>query len=102
MLNGLHFVIRFVRCLIELLVSIYRTSPNTLICGPLLKANLLNLFLADGSEKLSDTSPGAASISSVDIANEFASLSSEEQDRVRSEWSQVCRNKFQFNKSTLK
>ncbi|XP_055315412.1 tumor protein D52 isoform X2 [Sitodiplosis mosellana] len=41
-----------------------------------------------GSEKLSDTSPGAASISSVDIANEFASLSSEEQDRVRAEWSQ--------------
>lgn len=41
-----------------------------------------------GSEKLSDNSPGAASISSVDIANEFAGLSSEEQDRVRAEWSQ--------------
>lgn len=47
------------------------------------------LFVLDGSEKLSDTSPGAASISSVDIANEFAGLSSEEQDRVRAEWSQV-------------
>lgn len=47
------------------------------------------LSLPDGSEKLSDNSPGAASISSVDIANEFAGLSSEEQDRVRAEWSQV-------------
>lgn len=43
----------------------------------------------DGSEKLSDNSPGAASISSVEIANEFASLSFEEQERLRSEWSQV-------------
>lgn len=43
---------------------------------------------AYGSEKLSDTSPGAASISSIDIANEFAGLSYEEQDRLRSEWSQ--------------
>jgi len=41
-----------------------------------------------GSEKLSDTSPGAASISSVDIANEFAGLTFEEQERLRSEWSQ--------------
>lgn len=46
----------------------------------------------DGSEKLSDTSPGAASISSVEIANEFASLSFEEQERLRSEWSQVKSN----------
>lgn len=46
-------------------------------------------FFTDGSEKLSDNSPGAASISSVDIANEFAGLSSEEQERVRAEWSQV-------------
>lgn len=46
-------------------------------------------FCTDGSEKLSDNSPGAASISSVDIANEFAGLSSEEQERVRAEWSQV-------------
>jgi len=43
---------------------------------------------AYGSEKLSDISPGAASISSIDIANEFAGLSYEEQDRLRSEWSQ--------------
>lgn len=49
---------------------------------------LFTLFI-DGSEKLSDTSPGAASISSVDIAEEFNNLSSEEQDRVRAEWSQV-------------
>lgn len=49
-----------------------------------------SLFVStDGSEKLSDTSPGAASISSVEIANEFEKLSSEEQDRVRAEWSQV-------------
>jgi len=41
-----------------------------------------------GSEKLSDNSPGAASISSIDIANEFAGLSHEEQERLRSEWSQ--------------
>lgn len=45
----------------------------------------------DGSEKLSDNSPGAASITSVEIANEFASLSNEEQDRLRAEWSQVIR-----------
>lgn len=43
----------------------------------------------DGSEKLSDNSPGAASISSVEIANEFAGLSFEEQERLRTEWSQV-------------
>jgi len=41
-----------------------------------------------GSEKLNDNSPGAASISSIDIANEFAGLSYEEQDRLRAEWSQ--------------
>lgn len=51
--------------------------------------NLDLFFFVDGSEKLSDNSPGAASISSVDIANEFAGLSSEEQERVRAEWSQV-------------
>lgn len=45
--------------------------------------------IIDGSEKLDDHSPGAASISSVDIANEFAGLSFEEQERLRSEWSQV-------------
>lgn len=45
--------------------------------------------IPDGSEKLNDNSPGAASISSIDIANEFAGLSYEEQDRLRSEWSQV-------------
>lgn len=50
---------------------------------------LIYYFFVDGSEKLSDNSPGAASISSVDIANEFAGLSSEEQERVRAEWSQV-------------
>lgn len=50
---------------------------------------MLFYFCTDGSEKLSDNSPGAASISSVDIANEFAGLSSEEQERVRAEWSQV-------------
>lgn len=59
------------------------------------------LFIADGSEKLSDNSPGAASISSVDIANEFASLSHEEQERLRAEWSQVIDfihlNRFQSN-----
>lgn len=49
----------------------------------------ISLSLLDGSEKLSDNSPGAASISSVEIANEFASLSFEEQERLRSEWSQV-------------
>lgn len=47
------------------------------------------IFVSDGSEKLTDTSPGAASISSIDIANEFAGLSYEEQDRLRAEWSQV-------------
>lgn len=57
----------------------------------LFKLISFRLSIADGSEKLSDTSPGAASISSVDIANEFASLSSEEQDRVRAEWSQVSK-----------
>lgn len=46
-------------------------------------------LFADGSEKLSDNSPGAASITSAEIANEFASLSNEEQDRLRAEWSQV-------------
>ena len=50
---------------------------------------MLPLF-ADGSEKLSDNSPGAASISSIDIANEFAGLTVEEQERLRAEWSQVC------------
>lgn len=50
---------------------------------------MISLTVLDGSEKLSDNSPGAASINSVDIANEFASLSSEEQDRLRAEWNQV-------------
>lgn len=54
--------------------------------------------ITDGSEKLSDNSPGAASISSVDIANEFASLSHEEQDRLRAEWSQVIEINLFSNK----
>jgi len=41
-----------------------------------------------GSEKLSDNSPGAASVTSAEIANEFAALTFEEQERLRSEWSQ--------------
>lgn len=53
-----------------------------------LKKKLL-FYFPDASEKLSDNSPGTASISSIDIANEFAGLSFEEQDRLRSEWSQV-------------
>lgn len=50
-------------------------------------------LFADGSETLSDNSPGAASITSAEIANEFAGLSNEEQDRLRAEWSQV-KNQF--------
>lgn len=48
--------------------------------------------LADGSEKLSDHSPGAASVTSfesTEFANDFAGLSFEEQERLRTEWSQV-------------
>lgn len=50
---------------------------------------ILFLSFTDGSEKLSDTSPGAASVTSAEIANEFAALTFEEQERLRSEWSQV-------------
>lgn len=55
-------------------------------------------LFADGSEKLSDNSPGAASITSAEIADEFASLSNEEQDRLRAEWSQVNN---QFDQLTI-
>jgi len=44
-----------------------------------------------GSEKLSDNSPGSASVNSfasADFAEEFQGLSVEEQDRLRAEWSQ--------------
>lgn len=46
----------------------------------------------DGSEKLSDNSPGSASVASfgsAEFAEEFQGLSAEEQDRLRAEWSQV-------------
>jgi len=44
-----------------------------------------------GSEKLSDNSPGSASVNSfgsAEFAEEFKGLSVEEQDRLRAEWSQ--------------
>lgn len=53
------------------------------------KQIFFSIFLSDGSEKLSDNSPGAASVTSAEIANEFAALTFEEQERLRSEWSQV-------------
>lgn len=46
----------------------------------------------DGSEKFSDNSPGAASVTSfesTEFANDFAGLSFEEQERLRAEWNQV-------------
>lgn len=49
------------------------------------------LYLTDGSEKLSDNSPGAASVGSfesTEFVNEFSGLSLEEQERLRNEWSQ--------------
>lgn len=45
----------------------------------------------DGSEKLSDNSPGAASTTSfesAEFAQEFSGLSHEEQERLRAEWNQ--------------
>lgn len=65
----------------------------------------MNTYLSpptDGSEKLSDNSPGAASITSAEIADEFASLSFEEQERLRSEWSQVSKRIRNQIASTLK
>lgn len=43
----------------------------------------------DNSEKLSDNSPGAASVASfesAEFANEFSGLSADEQQRLRDEW----------------
>ena len=46
------------------------------------------LSIADNSEKLSDASP-VGSIASAEIASEFATLTAEEQELQRAEWSQV-------------
>lgn len=46
--------------------------------------NLINFFL-ETNEPLSP----AASIASADIAAEFAALTAEEQEKQRSEWTQV-------------
>lgn len=51
-----------------------------------------NFQISDGSEKLSDNSPGSASVNSfasAEFAEEFQGLSVDEQDRLRAEWSQV-------------
>lgn len=66
------------------------------------KKIIIFFYFPDASEKLSDNSPGTASISSIDIANEFAGLSFEEQDRLRSEWSQVKMDFFSANKTIIK
>lgn len=49
----------------------------------------MNFYIKDGSGKLSDNSPSAASVGSASEAiNELEHLSLEEQERQRAEWSQ--------------
>lgn len=63
------------------------------VCRRLQILYLFNVCVnTDGSEKFSDNSPGAASVTSfesTEFANDFAGLSFEEQERLRAEWNQV-------------
>lgn len=87
MLLYMHFVCT------HLLIVIQDQLSNSIVNIVMYGCLLLYVFvITDGSEKLSDNSPGAASVTSfesTEFANDFAGLSFEEQERLRAEWNQV-------------